>query len=324
VGFNEDGKAFAGMGVDFADYDNDGRADVIVTDLSNERYMLFRQNADATFRDVTNASGVGGATLSFSGWSTRFFDYDNDGWLDLFITNGAVNIVEALRGQPNPFRMKNQLFRNTRDGRLADVSAESGPAFQRADVGRGAAFGDLDNDGDTDAIVAFGRLDVVVKYTAGNGASADNDEYQRFGVYLRDGEGFIESGRALALDGFGAWRGFAVADLNEDGWLDLARRDLNGPIVLDLSRCGSEAWLRVVPEPAHLAVGARVFVTAGGKTWVRNLHAGGTSLNSGGPPEVHFGLGSIDDVDEIEVRWPDGEVSTTGPTHTRQVVRISR
>ena len=80
VGFNEDGKTFAGMGVDFADYDNDGRPDIVVTDLSNERYMLFRQNGDGSFRDVTNASGLGGATLPFSGWSTHFFDYDNDGW----------------------------------------------------------------------------------------------------------------------------------------------------------------------------------------------------------------------------------------------------
>ena len=75
VGFNEDGKTFAGMGVDFADYDNDGRPDIFVTDLSNERYLLFRNNGDGSFRDVTNASGVGGATLPFSGWSTRFVDY---------------------------------------------------------------------------------------------------------------------------------------------------------------------------------------------------------------------------------------------------------
>ena len=78
------------MGVDFADYDNDGRPDIVVTDLSNERYMLFRQNADGSFRDVTNSTGVGGATLPFSGWSTRFFDYDNDGWKDLFVAQGHV------------------------------------------------------------------------------------------------------------------------------------------------------------------------------------------------------------------------------------------
>ena len=90
VGFNEDGKTFAGMGADFADYDNDGRPDIVVTDLSNERYRLFRQNGDGSFQDVTNQSGVGSATLSFAGWSTRFFDYDNDGWKDLFVAQGHV------------------------------------------------------------------------------------------------------------------------------------------------------------------------------------------------------------------------------------------
>ena len=90
MGFNEDGKTFAGMGVDFADYDNDGRPDIVVTDLSNERYRLFRQNGDGSFQDVTNSSGVGAATLPFSGWSTRFVDYDNDGWKDLFVAQGHV------------------------------------------------------------------------------------------------------------------------------------------------------------------------------------------------------------------------------------------
>ena len=90
VGFNEDGKTFAGMGVDFADYDNDGQPDIVVTDLSNERYKLFHQNADGSFRDVTNTSGLGGLTLLFSGWSTRFVDYDNDGWKDIFVAQGHV------------------------------------------------------------------------------------------------------------------------------------------------------------------------------------------------------------------------------------------
>ncbi len=90
VALNEDGKTFAGMGVDFSDYDNDGRPDVFVTDLSNERYRLFRHNGDGSFRDATDASGVGGATLAFSGWSTRFVDYDNDGWKDIFVAQGHV------------------------------------------------------------------------------------------------------------------------------------------------------------------------------------------------------------------------------------------
>jgi hypothetical protein len=151
VGFNEDGKAFAGMGVDFADYDNDGRPDVVVTDLSNERYMLFRQNADGSFRDVTNISGVGGATLAFSGWSTRFFDYDNDGWKDIFVAQGHVmDTIEKTA--PNLRYLQPPLLLRNESGRFVRVTP--GEVFQQEWAGRGAAFGDLDNDGDTDVVVS--------------------------------------------------------------------------------------------------------------------------------------------------------------------------
>ena len=117
------------MGVDFADYDNDSRPDLIVTDLSNERYRLFQQNADHSFRDVTDTSGVGGATLPFSGWSTRFFDYDNDGWKDLFAAQGHVmDTIEKtspnLRYQQPPLLMRNE------SGRFVRVTP--GDIFQRA------------------------------------------------------------------------------------------------------------------------------------------------------------------------------------------------
>ena len=92
-------------------------------------------------------------TAAFTGFGTNFFDYDNDGWPDLFVANGAVNIVEAQRGQPSPYRMKNQLFRNTGARRFEETSAAGGAAFSRAEIGRGAAFGDIDNDGDIDIVV---------------------------------------------------------------------------------------------------------------------------------------------------------------------------
>src|SRR5262249_10354051 len=90
VGFNDDGGTFAGMGVDFADYDNDGRPDIFVTDLSDQRYVLFQNGGRGVFTDVSGPSGVGRATLPYSGWSTRFFDYDNDGWKDLFVAQSHV------------------------------------------------------------------------------------------------------------------------------------------------------------------------------------------------------------------------------------------
>ena len=120
------------MGVDFADYDNDGRPDIIVTDLSNERYRLFRQNGDGSFRDVTNMSGVGGATLPFSGWSTRFVDYDNDGWKDLFVAQGHVmDTIEKTA--PNLRYLQPPLLLRNVSGRFVRVMP--GAAF-RAGVGR--------------------------------------------------------------------------------------------------------------------------------------------------------------------------------------------
>ena len=97
--------------------------------------------------------GLARPTAAFTGFGTDWFDYDNDGWLDLFIANGAVNIIESQRGQPAPYRMRNQLFRNTGRGRFEETSAAGGPAFARAEISRGAAFGDVDNDGDIDVLV---------------------------------------------------------------------------------------------------------------------------------------------------------------------------
>ena len=151
VGFNEDGKTFAGMGVDFADYDNDGRPDLFVTDLSNERYRLFRQNADGSFHDATDSSGVGAATQAFSGWSTRFLDYDLDGWKDIFAAQGHVmDTIE--RTSPNlRYRQPPLLLRNE-SGRFTRITV--GDVLTREWAGRGAAFGDLDNDGDTDVVIS--------------------------------------------------------------------------------------------------------------------------------------------------------------------------
>jgi enediyne biosynthesis protein E4 len=166
VGYNEDGKTFAGMGVDFSDYDNDGLPDIVVTDLSNERYILFRNNGDGSFRDVTNQSGLGSATLAFSGWSTRFFDYDNDGWKDLFVAQSHVmDTIEKtspnLKYQEPPLLLRNE------SGHLTRIIP--GEVFQQDWAGRGAAFGDIDNDGDTDIVVSnVGQKAYVLRNDGGN------------------------------------------------------------------------------------------------------------------------------------------------------------
>jgi hypothetical protein len=168
VGFNEDGKTFAGMGVDFADYDNDRRPDLVVTDLSNERYRVFRQGTDGSFQDATHVSGVGAATLPFSGWSTRLFDYDNDGWKDLFVAQGHVmDTIEKTA--PNLRYLQPPLLLRNQAGRFVRVSP--GEVFQQSWAGRGAAFGDLDNDGDLDVVVGnVGQRAVVLRNEGGNQA----------------------------------------------------------------------------------------------------------------------------------------------------------
>jgi len=169
VGLTEEGRSFAGMGVDFADYDNDGRADIVVTDLSNERYRLFRQGKDGTFEDVTHSSGVGSATLLFSGWSTRFFDYDNDGWKDVFVAQGHVMDTIELTAPNLRYRQPPLLLRNE-SGRFEKAFA--GEALEREWAGRGAAFGDLDDDGDIDVVVSnVGERALVLRNDGGNRGS---------------------------------------------------------------------------------------------------------------------------------------------------------
>jgi hypothetical protein len=151
VGYDENGKSFAGMGADAADYDNDGWPDVFVTALSNETYPLFRNNGDLTFTYATSTTGVALITMPFSGWGARFLDADNDGLRDIFVAQGHVlDTIEKTTGYLS-YRQPLLLMRNTGRG-FVNVTDAAGLNLPLA--ARGAAFGDLDNDGDTDVIVA--------------------------------------------------------------------------------------------------------------------------------------------------------------------------
>jgi len=141
------------MGIASGDYDGDGDEDLFVTNIIGETFVLYTNDGRGNFEDTRVRAGLAQPTAAFTGFGTDWIDYDNDGWLDLFIANGGVNIVERLRGQPFPFHMKNQLFRNLGNGRFQDVGAEAGPAMQFSEISRAAAFGDIDNDGDTDVVV---------------------------------------------------------------------------------------------------------------------------------------------------------------------------
>lgn len=152
VGYDENGKTFAGMGVDARDYDNDGLPDIFITALSNETYPLYRNNGDNSFTYTTNTTGIGQITLLYSGWGTRFLDADNDGWLDIFVAQGHVLDTIEKTSAYLKYRQTPLLMRNTGKG-FVNVSATAGQPFSSPLAARGAAFGDLDNDGDTDIVI---------------------------------------------------------------------------------------------------------------------------------------------------------------------------
>ena len=165
VAVDGEGRTFAGMGVDFADYNNDGLPDLVITDLASQMYALFRNNGDRTFTYESYPSGLGRMTMGHSGWGVRFLDYDNDGWKDLLIAQGHdLDTIELTR--PNlRYREPMLLARNT--GRsFEDVSSEAGSVFREAWVGRGLAIGDIDNDGRVDAVVTTNDGPLYVLHNA--------------------------------------------------------------------------------------------------------------------------------------------------------------
>lgn len=159
-----EGRAEASMGVDAGDFDNDGDEDIVVTELTGQGTNVFANDGRGQFRDVSAASGVGGQSLPYTGWGVAWIDYDNDSWLDLLAVNGTIIAQDGRAGRAFPYDQTKLLFRNLGAGRFAAVTAEAGPAFAVSDSGRGAAFGDIDNDGDMDVLVAnnSGPLQLLV------------------------------------------------------------------------------------------------------------------------------------------------------------------
>ena len=190
---NAAGNPEGSMGIASGDADADGDEDLFVTNIIAETFAFYVNNGKAAFDDRRVGAGLARATAAYTGFGTDWFDYDNDGWLDLFVANGAVNIIESQRGQPAPYRMRNQLFRNTGRGRFDETSATGGPPFARAEISRGAAFGDVDNDGDVDVLVTTnnGPVRLLLNRTnAGNHwlqVRLRDDSGERFGMGARIG-----------------------------------------------------------------------------------------------------------------------------------------
>jgi hypothetical protein len=241
VAYNEDGRAQAGMGVDLGDYDRDGWLDIHKTNFSHDYNTLYRNTGLGYFEDVSFTAGLGEATYLYLGWGTGFRDFDRDGWLDLFVTNGHVYPEVGEGRTESDYAQRNLLFINLGDGRFEERRESTGTDLEVARVGRGAAFADYDDDGDIDVVVT-----------------------------------------------------------NMNGPVSLFRNESTpGPHWVGFRLIGKES--------ARDALGARVTVEASGRRQMEEVRSGASYLSSS-DLRVFFGLGSIDRVDRVEIRWPRGLV----------------
>jgi hypothetical protein len=238
----EDGREQASMGLAIGDYENSGRLSLYVTTFSDDYYALYKNEGDANFSDVTFQAGIAEITIPFLGWGTGFLDYDNDGWKDLFAANGHVYPGVDNTDWGMTYRQRPLLFHNLGGKRFEAVPAATGSGLAVVIPARGAAFGDLFNDG---------KVDVVIN--------------------------------------------------NVDGPPTLLRNVVqNGNHWVDLKLVG------VAPRDA---IGAKVFLTAGGMTQRNDVISGG-SFCSSNDLRLHFGLGKALRIDKVEIRWPGGKKQT--------------
>lgn len=166
VAVNENGSEQGSMGVTLGDYDHDGRLDLFVTNFDDDYNVLYHNDGRGSFTDVSYATKVAAVSLPYVGWGTKFFDYDNDGWVDLLVINGHVY------PQLPTYKQRNLMHHNNRDGTFSEVGDELGAPFAEKRTGRGAAFGDIDNDGDVDVVI--NNLDGAAQLLRNDGGHTNN------------------------------------------------------------------------------------------------------------------------------------------------------
>jgi hypothetical protein len=267
------------MGVDAGDFDNDGDEDLVMTELTSEGSNLYINDGTGKFRDMSAASGLGSLSLAYTGWGTAWFDFDNDGWLDTLAVNGTIVMNEGRAREVFPYDQRRVLFRNLGNGRFENVTAQAGADFALSESGRGAAFGDIDNDGDVDVLVGNdnGPVRLLIN-TIGN-------RNHWLGLRLVGGRDPSTSLR--------------VPRAQVEG-------DKPGPY--DPGSSPSTVGAELASAPLRDMLGARVTVIRkdGSKLW-RRVRSDG-SYGSSNDPRVLIGLGGSTEPPDVHVQWPDGRI----------------
>ena len=304
-------RAGKGLGIAFGDYDNDGWADIYVANDSVPNF-LYRNLGNGTFSEVGLSTGVAVDEngLPKAGMGTDWGDFDNDGLLDIYVTN--------LNSETNT------LYRNNGGGLFTDVTWQAGLGEPTLPfVGFGTAFLDYDNDGHLDLVVANGHiLDNV-------SLSRDNLTYaQRNLLFHNEGNGTfreigLSAGPGMALEKVS--RGLAVADIDNDGDLDLLINNCNqtADLLLNDNRTKNHWFIvKLIGTKSNRdAIGTRLKLTVNGLTQIREIKAG-SSYQSQNDTRAHFGLGKTTNVDRLELRWPSGTLEVLKDLKADQILTI--